>query len=209
MSRTIAAANITQIDSGHVQMVVLVKLEFDAPAYLHSGIGSITYDGNVYTGVGNLGSIDGVEESEDLAPAPFRLSISGIDSSFLAEGLDSGNYGDVITIYRGYRKDDGTLEADPWVATRGKLEYSQVIRGEQNAVQITVQHDLALLNEIAGDRWTHEDQTAKFAGDQGLEYVHEMAGLKLLWGGAERISGGRNTDLGGSIIHGDENTMEP
>jgi len=94
----------------------------------------------------------------------------------------------VITVYRGYRQDDGTLVADPWIATRGKLEYSQIVRGDQNTVQITVQHDLALLREIAGDRWTHEDQTAKFAGDQGLEYVHEMGGVKLLWGGTERVS---------------------
>jgi hypothetical protein len=43
------------------------------------------------------------------------------------------------------------------------------------------------LNETPGDRWTHEDQTAKFVGDQGLEYVHESAGIKLLWGGAERV----------------------
>jgi len=189
-SRVIAAPNIVQIDSNETYIVIMVKLEFDTPAYLHSGIGTISFEGNDYIGVGQLGSIDGVDESADLAPAPFRLSISGIDSSFLAEGLDSGNYGDVITVYRGYRQDDGTLVADPWIATRGKLEYTQVVRGEQNAVQLTVQHDLALLDEISGDRWTHEDQTSKFVGDEGLEYVHEMAGVKLLWGGAERVGSG-------------------
>lgn len=188
MSRTIAAANITQIDTGQVYMVALVKLEFDTPAYLHSGIGTIVYDSNSYIGVGQLGGITGVEESEDLAPAPFKLSISGIDSTFLAEGLDSGNYGDVVTVYRGYRQDDGTLVADPWVATRGKVEYQQVVRGNQNSVSITVQHDLSLLDETAGDRWSHEDQLAKYPLDQGLEYVHENEGIKLLWGGTERVT---------------------
>ena len=198
-SRDIELANIAQIETGHVYMVILVKFEFDTPAYLHSGIGNITFDGNVYTGVGQLGSIGGVDESEDLAPAPFRVSISGIDSQYLSEGLDSGNFGDVITVYRGYRKDDGTLEADPWIATRGKMEYAQVVRGDQNVVQITVQHDLALLDEIAGDRWTHEDQNAKFFGDHGLEYVHESADLKLLWGGAERVSGASDPTLPGGF----------
>ena len=51
MSRGLSTINETQVDSSHVHDVPLVKLEFDTPVYVHSGIGTITYDTNDYLGV--------------------------------------------------------------------------------------------------------------------------------------------------------------
>ena len=169
-------------------------MEFDTPAYAHSGIGTITYDTNDYLGVGDFGSVSSTKESEELGPSGITLQLSGVDSTLITTALDSGKYGDVVTLYVGYRQDDGTLVDDPWVLWRGTFEYASIGQGESNVVSITLQHDLAILDEADGGRYTDEDQQSRFAGDRGFEYVAEMGTVKLLWGGKPVVVAG-----GGSV----------
>jgi hypothetical protein len=198
MSRTLSSANLTEIAADHLHVVILVKFLFDTPAYVHSGIGSITYDGNTYTGVGDLGSIDSVGESEDLRPMNVRLSMSGVSSQYITEALDSGNYGDVITIYKGYRQDDGTLVDDPWILWSGTYEHAQILEDDTATVTITAVHDLAILDEADGSRFTDEDQKQRYASDNGFEYVHLQAEMKLMWGGRPTQPSGLGTGAGSS-----------
>lgn len=53
MSRGLSTINEAQVDSNHVHDVTLVKLEFDTPVYVHSGIGTITYGGTAAVSGGN------------------------------------------------------------------------------------------------------------------------------------------------------------
>ena len=202
MSRDISAANLTEINAAHLHQIIMVKLEFDTPLYIHSGIGTIIYNANSYLGVGQFGNVSNMTETEVLRPTSLTLSLSGVDSNLITEALDSGDYGDVITIYNGYRQDDGTLVADPLLIWRGFFDFASISQGDQSIVSITVQHDLAILNEIDGSRFTDEDQQVRFSGDIGFEYVADMAGLKLLWGGRVVIAGesGFDRDLPGVFI---------
>ena len=183
MSRDIAAANLAEINAAHLHQVVMVKLEFDTPLYVHSGIGTIVYDSSSYLGVGQFGNISNVTETEVLRPTSLTLTLSGVDSNLITEALDSGDYGDTVTIYLGYRQDDGTLVADPLLVWRGFFEFASISQGDQSIVSITVQHDLAILNEIDGGRFTDEDQQVRFSGDVGFAFITDMVGVKLFWGG--------------------------
>jgi len=189
MTRGLSATNQTEIAKATVQVVLLAKLEFDTPVYAHSGIGTITFGGNDYLGVGDFGGISDARESELLGPAPLNLSLSGIDSDLVNEALDSGSYGDVITIYEGYKADDGTLVADPWIVWKGWLEYSQLKRGEDNTITLICQHDLAVLGEKEGSRFSDEDQQDKYSGDLGLEFIHSTVNKTLFWGGGPTRAG--------------------
>lgn len=190
MSRDISTTNLTEINSAHLHEVLLVKLEFDTPVYCHSGIGTITFNSNDYLGVGQFGGVSNPTETEQLRPTSLTLSLSGIDSTLITEALDSGGYGDIVTIYTGYRQDDGTLVDDPWITWKGFLEFASIRHGADNAVTLTCQHDLAILNENDGARFTDEDQEVRFTGDTGFQYVTDMAGIKLVWGGGVVASGG-------------------
>lgn len=183
MTRGLSATNTTQVDGAHVHTVVLVKLEFDTPVYVHSGVGNIVYDSNTYTGVGDFGGVTQPRESEALGPSSVTLTLSGITGQNLTEALDSGNLYDVVTIYQGYRQDDGTLYDDPWIAWRGWYEYGSINMDDESSVHITCQHDLSRLTEKNGARYSDEDQQSKYTGDVGLEFVADMASVKLLWGG--------------------------
>jgi hypothetical protein len=190
MSRNLSSTNQTQVAAAHLHEVVMVKLEFDTPVYVHSGIGTISYDGNDYLGVGDFGGVSETREAEQLGPAPITLQLSGVDSSLIGEALDSGNYGDVVTIYVGYRQDDGTLYDDPWIVWKGWYENAAISMGtEGNIISVTCQHDLAVLEESDNGRFTDEDQKRRFSGDTGFEYVHLIPTLKLMWAGGPVASG--------------------
>lgn len=183
MSRSIGASNITAVEAQNVHEIVLAKIEFDTPVYVHSGIGSVVFDGDTYLGVGDFGNVREVRESESLGPNPFELTLSGIDSALLAEGLNAANFGDVVTVYAGYRLDDGTLVADPWQIARGRVEYPSLARGDTNSITLRCQHDLAVLDEIIGAKYSDEDQVTRYIADTGFEFVEEQGSLRLFWGG--------------------------
>lgn len=196
MSRGLTTANEGAVDASHVQIVLLAKFEFGTPVYVHTGVGTITYDGDDYLGVGDFGGVEGVEESSDLSPANTKFVLTGFDAALLSEALDSGTYGDVITVYEGYRKDDGSLEDDPWILWKGTYEYATAVLGDENGIAIVAQHDLARLDDKDGGRFTDEDQRNRFSGDVGLEHIHTIATQKLVWGGESTggfsLSGGRH-----------------
>ncbi|MBW2561660.1 MAG: hypothetical protein JRE40_12510 [Deltaproteobacteria bacterium] len=189
MSRTISATNLAEINASHLQPITMVKLEFDTPVYCHSGVGTITFSGNDYLGVGQLGAVGNMDESEDLTPSPLSLTLSGIDAALIADALNSGAYGDAVTIYEGYRQDDGTLVDDPWIVWKGTYEFGNITLDKQSNISITIKHDLAALSEKDGGRYSDEDQQVRFSGDIGFAYVTDTAGIQLLWGGSNITTG--------------------
>lgn len=185
MTRGLPSNVTTGFAESHVNEVVLVSLAFDTPVYLHSGIGTITYDGNDYLGVGAFGRIDNVEESEQITPSKFQLVLSGVDGTLIGEALTAGRYGDVVTVYEGVRSDDGTLSGDPGVVARGTFENATLQLGSSNTIAVNVEHDLSRTEEKIGARYTDEDQQTRFSGDTGFSRVHAVIDQKLLWGGRE------------------------
>ena len=193
MSRGLSAPNEAETNAQYLQPVVLVSLAFSTPVYVHSGIGTITYNGNDYLGVGDFGGVGEIRESENLGPNPIRLELSGVNANYVAEALTAGNYGDVVSIFMGYRADDGTLVDDPWPIARGKYEFANTSQDETAVVSITAQHDLAILVEIEGSKYTDEDQRQRYSADVGFQFVSDAATVQLLWGGSNRNPGATNT----------------
>ena len=139
--------------------------------------------GNTYLGVGDFGSISEARESEALSPASINLSLSGIDSNLITEAQEAGRYRDAVTIYEGYRQDDGTLVDDPWIVWKGWFEYAGITVGEDSSVSLTCHHDLSVLTDKDGTRFSDEDQLQRYSGDRFLQFVTDQHGLKLVWGG--------------------------
>ncbi len=191
--RALASGNVSHINSRNTHPVLMANFQFTGspPVYVHSGLGNIIYDGNTYLGVGSLGGVDGLEETEALVPAPVRVSLSGLDPAFFAEALNAANYGDKATLYIGYRNDDGTLVDEPWIFYRGRIEHSRVIKGVENVVVMTIQHELAVLNKKTGTKFTDEEQQRRYPGDTAFQFVQDMATIQLKWGRSGAGAGNR------------------
>lgn len=184
MARGLSTANQNAAAASHAHVVYLAKMEFDSPVYLHSGVGTITYDSNDYLGVGTFGGVVSISESEQIEPKLVRMTLSGIDSTQLTEALDAGTFRDLVTIYQGYRQDDGTLVDDPFILDVLYYETAE-IEVDKNKATITVslKTDLARLNEASGARWTAEDHQQRFSGDEFFDSMADSITRTLEWGG--------------------------
>ena len=190
MSRTMSATNIAEAEAGSLEVVIMVAFNFQIPVYVHSNIGTLTYAGNDYLGVGDLGAIGGLEETEALQPSPITLELSGVVSTHIAEALNAGNYGESIEIYLGYLS-EGALVDDPVPLAAGTFEHAEIELGERtNKVVITMQHDLARLELKNGRRWTDEDQQVDFPGDEFFSMMHRVGQRRLTWGGGPPLNRG-------------------
>jgi hypothetical protein len=193
MTRSLGATNLSHIDSGHTHPVLMGKFLFDGGAvYAHTGLGTIVFESNNYLGVGSLAGLSGLEETESIVPAPVKVQLNGLDSALTLEALDAANYGAKVTLYIGYRNDDGTLIADPWVFYKGRVENSNLIRGVANSINVTIQHDLAILNRNIGTKYTDEEQQRRYSGDLAFETVDQTAVVAqdLFWGRSTGIGSG-------------------
>jgi len=184
MSRGISVANAAEVDAPHREAVVLASLAFDTPIYVHTRIGPIVFGGNTYVGVGDFGGVESVEETEVVAPGPFRLVLSGVDSTYISEAMDAGNYGDIVTVYLGFVDDTGSLVSDPEILGRGEFEFAAIEIGEdESRIVVVVQHELAALNTSNGSRWTDEDQQRRFPGDTFFSFSADSVEKTLSWAG--------------------------
>ncbi len=189
MSRFLTSAALAQAVAQYHTLILMGKFDFDEPVYVHTGIGRVTYDSNTYLGVGDFGEIGEVREAEAIGPLSITVGLALPNAEYLVESLDAGNYGDTVTIFAAYRASDGSLVSNPWVAWAGWFEFATILAGQDNAISVTLQHDLSILDEIEGSRFTDEDQQARFSGDLAFEYIHEMANIRLVWGADTRSFG--------------------
>jgi len=190
MTRPISAANLAVINSEYAHIVTMVHMAFDEPVFVHTGFGRIVFDGNTYLGVGGLGDIDVLRESELLGPTQISFSLSHVDPNLLAEAKDAGRFKDEITIYEGYRLDTGALVDDPIILWKGTFEYASIKMDSTGSVVVIAQSDLAVLEQKDGGRFSDEDQQRRFSGDLGLEFVADSSTKTLLWGGRPVGQGG-------------------
>lgn len=193
MTRGIGGTNESHVDGSHVTEVLLVLFDYDTPRYVHTGYGSITWDGNVYLGLGTLADVDTVKESDSLKPNKVTFTLNGLDADWIAEALAAGRYGDRITVYAGYRNAGGALIADPWIVFAGTHENANIQLGALNSIKVTARNDLARLSEINGRKYTNEEQQRLFAGDTGLSFVADVIDKELIWRGGP-ISNWDNTN---------------
>ena len=98
MARSLTAAAKNSAQASVVRPVVLVKMQFDSGAMrVWSGRGDITFNSEVYGGVGDFGKIGAVEEGVEQRAFGIALTLSGIPASTisLALGEDLGVERDV------------------------------------------------------------------------------------------------------------------
>ena len=110
MSRGFPTNVANALATQHVSLVTFVKLAFPSgTVYLHNSIGTYTFGGNDYLGVGDLGAISPLEEGADISPYQITLSLSGLDSTIAGAALTEDYYMHAVTVLLGVLNADDAL----------------------------------------------------------------------------------------------------
>ena len=190
-------------ESSAFNYVVFVDLSFPTGnVRVHNSVGTISFGGNDYLGVGAFGNISAMEETIDLVDNPIQIGLSSITPEIIAAVKTDDIYGRDADIYIGALDQEGELQGTPTNWVSGYMEHSSVLIGEDNSVMIQIQTRAAKLKQRNNKRWTLEEHQVENPGDVFLEFLASLQdSVSVNWGGKEVATGIR---YGGSRLDGRE-----
>jgi len=188
--RTLDSDLKTSAESATFNYVVFVELAFPSGTVrVHNSVGTISFGGNDYLGVGAFGSIEAMEESIDLVDNPVKVTLSSITQEIIDAIQTDDIYNRDADIYLGALNADGELEGTPTNWISGYMEHASLMVGENNGVVIQIQTRAARLKQRNGKRFNVEDHQQDYSGDLFFEYLSDTIEAQVQWGGDKVESG--------------------
>lgn len=183
MSRGLSAPNVTASAALHVRPIYFVELVFDTGTVrVHNGVGTFTWGGNSWLGIGSLGEVGPIEESLALSPFSLSLSLTAFDPVLTADAISEELYGRASRIYSGLLDDNGQLVADPHQRWGGTMDHVTVRLGGDDRIELVCENGFKFLDRANGALFTDEDQQRRYAGDLFFEFLDQMIDLRVQWG---------------------------
>jgi hypothetical protein len=191
MSRGLSSPNATAASARAVRPISFVELPFASGTLrLHNGVGNYLWGGFTWLGVGSLGSMSEVEETDALTRG-YRVSyqLSAIDSTILTQALGEEIYERVVVRYEGFLDDNGQLVDTPHELRRDLMDTMETaIGGEIDTVTLHCESEQIRDTQAPGGMFSDEDQQVLFAGDTGFEFLPQLLDAQVHWGpGGDRV----------------------
>lgn len=200
MSRSLTTALKNETTAAALSPVMFALFDFQSGAVrVWSGLGSQTWDGNSYLGVGYFGSFSPVEETADVKANGVAFQLSGVPSSLISTVLGDNYQGRTVKLWLGAVNAAGAIVADPYLVFSGRMDAVEIDEGgDTSTIRVLAESRLVDLQRSRERRFTHEDQQIDFAGDEGLAFMPTAQSTPFVWGGQKvnGVSGGG--DAGGS-----------
>ena len=191
MARDLGTTNTAQVQAAAVRPIVFAFLDFAGGAVrAHTGTGNITWGGYIWGGVGDFADISDIEEGVDVAARGLTLSLRGIPSSLLPEALAANYRGRTARVYLGFLDSSGALLADPYQVFGGRMDVlSLEDAGDSCSLSVQCENRLIDFRRSRVSRYTHEEQLARYPGDNGLRYIARIADQTIHWGPSNSRTG--------------------
>jgi hypothetical protein len=191
MSRFVSATNETEADKLAVTVVVLADLDFaSGMVRVHDGSGTLSFGGNDYLGAGQFAGVDIIDENIDIVARGIKLSLSGVDSTFVVPTMTEVYQNRDVTMYLGFvSQTTGALIATPETIWEGRMNQMMFKLNNGSAVvELTCEHRLRREPRIA--RYTDEDQKLLYSGDRFFDLMYAIPGFISKWGARDATYGG-------------------
>jgi hypothetical protein len=180
-----STAMLTAIQQQTLQPAIFAQLTFaNETVYVWSGFGTINWNGQNWSGVGQLGSLSNIPDNSTVEAKGIMLTLSGIDATLLPEGEFNYGLGLPATIWLGFFN-NGVLIANPVIAFQGRMDQPQFdVAGTAITLSINCEDRLMDMNAPVDRRYTQDDQQRDWPGDLGMQFVPSIQEMTLYWGTA-------------------------
>ncbi len=176
---------INDLASGHVEMGFAVEIMApSAPVRVHTGVGEVVINSQLYLGLGSLGSISPSKSDGSTSPKDITLSLALIDSSMLALALNEKMVGSRVQIVMFTYGADGQVKSTA-VAFAGKITSVSAVTGDENTVNYSCANELEGWQSICSWRYTEDSHLLRYPDDHCLRYVGEMSERTIYWGSSK------------------------
>ena len=199
MARSLTSSIRDQLLSRDIKPCLLLKLEFTGKAgdvNVWNGAGDLSFNGDVYAAVGNLGGVSSYQETTELRANGMSFTLSGIPSSLISLALDEEFQQRRATLWIGFFDDSVSpgLLNDPIVIFRGRMDTMDIQRGpETSVITINAESIFIALERAPMRRHMAEDHNldglapSASSGftvyDKGFDQVPNIQDQKIYWGG--------------------------
>ncbi len=185
LTGTVAAA----VAAEQAARTVAVELDFPSGmARWNASPMDITFGGVTFLGVGMLGSISVTEESAELRAYGLTLVLSGIPRDAITLALIQGYQGRRGTVWEvPLNPVTHAVLARPVVIFRGRMDTMDIELGDAALVRVALENRLADWERPRMQRYTDEDQRARYPDDGGFRFVSAMTEKEIVWPGREHL----------------------
>lgn len=191
MTRIVSATNATEAAKFAVTAAILADLDFSSGMVrVHDGSGKLEFGGNTYLGVGHFAGVDTVDENVDFVARGIRLTLSGVDSTFVTPTMDEVYQNRTVTLYFGFiNTSTGALIDTPETLWEGRMNQMQIKIDKGSAViEMTCEHRLRREPRIA--RFTDSDQKQDYPNDSFFDLLPSIRGFVNRWGSRDLVYSG-------------------
>ncbi len=181
--RNMDAATIARFREPVIRVAYLALIEFDAPYRLAftTLLRNYVFEGDTFTGFGDLGSITPAASSGDLAPSNYEIKLSGVTDGILEAAGTIDYMNKRATVWAMTLDDNDEPDGVPFIWFRGLTDSVNVTIGESPSVTIAVRDRTTDWERPRISRYTDGDQQAMFPGDRGFEFVTQIASRDVEW----------------------------
>tara|TARA_R100001198_G_C5234043_1_gene212492 strand:- start:545 stop:1102 length:558 start_codon:yes stop_codon:yes gene_type:complete len=179
MTRSTPASLLTALSQPEVEPFYAVDMNFtSAPVRFWTGYGDRTINGDTYLGSGNLLSITGLDEVNDLSAKSITLQLSGVPASLVSLALQEPYQNRECKVYFGTTDTTTPIEVFSGLMNVMTIEDS----GETSVISLTVESKLIRLEKSSNWRYTEGSQKARYSSDTFFNYVSDLQDKTLVWG---------------------------
>lgn len=185
MSRGFSASINAALQSNNVRLVTFAELDFaSGTLYVHDGLGTYTWGGNDWLGVGDFGGISSVEEGSEVSPYSLNLTLSGLDAGLVSTALTENYFMRDVNVYLGLLDEDDSLIDTPTKIWAGFMDVMSVTAGASggDSITLTAESELGRFDRSANLRYTDTMLRKRDSNDKFFEFLKDIEGVKISWG---------------------------
>lgn len=183
MARDLSSGFVDEIEAASLAPVLMIVADFDSGTIrTWTGTGTLSFDGNDYAGVGDLLSIESVEEVSELTQKSVRFVLSGVSTANLSLALTEDYQGRRIEAWFGVLDTDRQI-IDAYRIFAGRMDTINIDdSGDTCTISVNAESDLIDLKTNRERKLTDEDQKAHYSSDRFLEFVSKITDIQIPWG---------------------------
>lgn len=205
--RNLTPEMVAEVTAPAVSPALLVEMEFDAVTIrLWTGIGNLSYGGEIFSGAGNLIGISSIEETQNTEAKGVVASLNGVPSSMVSMALGQNPRGRPFRLlfavvesrrYIGAEDDPGRIRLEdgsgyilmennlinsPYRIFSGLMDtFEMSDDGISANIRLAVENALIVGQRTKVQRYTNEDQKKAYPSDRGLEFINALQDKELVW----------------------------
>lgn len=184
MARDLTSAFVTEITASQLRAEILTIIYFDSgTTYNWTGIGNLTWNGQIFEGVGDHVSFGRMEESRAVKANGTVMSLSDVESSLVSIALQESYQGRLAEIYFVVIDiSTGQIIPSPYLVFSGFMDVMEIEDvGETSTISVSVENELIDLFKSLDTYYTSEEQKKFYPNDKGLDFIPSLQDEEIIW----------------------------